>query len=289
MISNVHVEQGSYFRNVFQGKGFRIAHGLFSTAGCNESTNFHTIHLNDGESFELSWEAPTQVMTGNCEPGNFIQLLSKGTRHSICSAQKYYAIELAFDSQFIDEIAEKGNFTFGNFYNFQDPLLNGLVRNLYNATCSRMAENLYVQSLAVACAIHLATSYLAGKKKIFALKGKLSSNQLKSVIMFVKDSINRPVTLEELAACCHLSVFHFSRLFKNTLGISPYQHVLRTKIEHARSLIKSKRAVGEIAYSLGFTDSAHFCNAFKKFTGHSPLQYYFAVTEGPSLRQYAAF
>lgn len=287
MISNVHVEKGPNFRNRFQGQGFRIAHGLFSPGDCSELAKFHTIHLNDGAPFELSWKAHTQLITGNCEPGNFIQLLSKGKQHSICSTQKYYAIELAFDDQFIDGIAEKDNFTFGDFYNFQDPLLNGLVRNLHIAAGSRMAENLYMESLAVACAIHMATSYLGGNKKIFALKGKLSSNQLKSVIMFVRDSISRTVTLEELAACCHLSVFHFSRLFKNTLGISPYQHVLRTKIEHARSLIKSKRAVGEIAYSLGFTDSAHFCNAFKKFTGHSPLQYYFAVTEGPSLRQYA--
>ena len=289
MISNIDVERRSYPTDTFQGQGFSIAQRLFSPNDlAGKNTNLHIIHFNNGIPFELSWQSPTQTTNTICEPGNFIQILTKGKEHSLCGNEKYNAIELSFDAKYIDTITEKENFTFCDQHNFQDPLLSLLIRQLFAATRSQIPENMYIQSLVIACAIHLTTTYAAGSKKIFSLKGKLSSHQLKSVILFIRDSISRTVTLEELAACCHLSVFHFSRLFKNTLGVSPYQHVLRTKIEHARSLIKSQRAVGEIAYSLGFTDSAHFCNSFKKFTGHSPLQYYFAVTQGLSFRQYAA-
>ena len=125
----------------------------------------------------------------------------------------------------------------------------------------------------MACAIHLATTYSSNDKKVFAPKGKLSSHQLKNILERVRASIHGAITLDELAATIHLSIFHFSRLFKNTVGVSPYQFVLQMKIEYAKKLIKRKEPVGDIAYSLGFTDSAHFCNAFKKFTGQSPLQF----------------
>jgi AraC family transcriptional regulator len=76
-----------------------------------------------------------------------------------------------------------------------------------------------------------------------------------------------------MAASVYLSVFHFSRLFKNTLGVSPYQFVLNMKVDYAKNLIKSKKSISDIAHALAFTDSAHFCNAFKKLTGCSPLQF----------------
>ena len=289
MILSVDVEQRTNPRETFQGQGFKIGQKSFSTNEHDgKDANFHIIQINNGPPFELSRKSEALLTRTICDTGNFIQLLTKGKQHSLYFDGKCPTIELSFDSEFIEKIAEKQNFAFGDYSNFQDPLLSSLIRQLLAATYSQVPESLYMGSLAIACAIHLTTNYAIGNKKLFSLKGKLSSHQLKSVIMFIRDSISRTVTLDELASCCHLSVFHFSRLFKNTLGISPYQHVLRTKIEHARSLLKTRKAVGEIAYSLGFTDSAHFCNAFKKFTGHSPLQYYFAITQGLSFRQYAA-
>lgn len=280
MVSNVYLEQRSSPGQTFRTKGLRIERGLFSQENFTEkNTTHHILQLNDGPAFETSRNLASNVTHGICDTGNFIRLLSKGKRDLFISQGNYFAIELAFDAKFIDEISEQDDFTFGDQINFQDPLLNLLVRNLFTATSSKISENVYIESLAVACAIHLTTNYTESKRKIFSLKGKLSSHQLKSVITFVRDSINRTVTLEELAVCCHLSIFHFSRLFKNTVGISPYQYVLRTKIEHAQRLIRTKKSIGEIAYSLGFTDSAHFCNAFRKFTGHSPLQYYFDATQ----------
>lgn len=256
----------------FNGGGFTIRRTLCLPVGNRESYRCHILQLNDGSPFSYSWTFHGNVSKGICPPGNFVQLLSKGDRNPLQCEREFHAIELTFDACFIDKILEQQDSAFGDRCNFDDALLSEVVRELYRSACTTVTENLYLESLATACAIHLAAGYAITNKRVFSLKGKLASHQLKRVIAFVRETINRTVTLEELAMCCHLSVFHFSRLFKNTLNVSPYQYVLRTKIEHARNLIRSKKAVGEIAYILGFTDSAHFCNAFKRFTGHSPLQ-----------------
>jgi AraC-like DNA-binding protein len=280
MISHLYVARQSNLQEAFHGDGFKIQRGIYSTENSERcSRSGLVIQLNDGAPFEFSWKSQGKSATGICEPGNFVQLLSQFEWYPLQCQRAYSAIELSFGDQFIDKILEKEKFSFSDRYNFHDPLLNVVITELYRSAFAKTAENLYFQSLAVACVIHLATTYTVNNKRIFSLKGKLSSHQLQRVIAFIRETISRPVTLEELATCCHLSVFHFSRLFKNSVGISPYQYVLRTKIEYARKLVKSKKAVGDIAYSLGFTDSAHFCNAFKRFTGHSPLQYV-AVTKG---------
>ena len=111
-----------------------------------------------------------------------------------------------------------------------------------------MIEKLYAESLGVACAIHLGTAYALGNKKIFAPKGKLSSHQLRTIVDLVHSCIHGTITLEDLAASIHLSVFHFSRLFKNTVGVSPYQYVLRLKIEYAQNLIKRKQSIGRLSH-----------------------------------------
>jgi len=234
----------------------------------------HTLQFNFGGPISLSWRSGGSWISGVCNTGHIVELLAQGEKEELQWNGNYNALEIAFDPSFIDTLLEIENFKFREQRNIYDPLLTDIVTKLYDDAHSGLVEKLYTESLGIACAIHLATTYSLSGKKLFAPKGKLSSHQIKTVIDYVKSSIHGVVTLEELAACIHLSVFHFSRLFKNTVGVSPYQFVLRMKIEYAKKLIKRKDSIGEIAYGLGFTDSAHFCNAFKKFTGWSPLQFH---------------
>ena len=256
-------------------KGFTVKRHIRSAMYIPERTlSRHTLQFNFGAPLSLSWKSDGKWTSSICNTGNLVELLSQGDTEELQWNGDYNALEIEFEPSFIDNLVEKENFKFREQHNVHDTLLKDIVVRLYEDAHSGLTETLYAESLGVACAIHLTTTYSMNNKKIFAPKGKLSSWQLKNVIELVRSSIHGVVTLEELAASIHLSVFHFSRLFKNTVGVSPYQFVLRQKIEYAKKLIKRKEPIGDIAYMLGFTDSAHFCNAFKKFTGQSPLQFH---------------
>ena len=234
----------------------------------------HTLQFNLGPPAPFSWRSHDAWISEYCSTGSVVALLSAGETETLQWDGKYHGFDIAFEPSFIDNLLEKENFRFRQLRNISDSFLTDIAMKLCEYTFGNSTtQQVHAQSLGVACAIHLATTYSCDDKKIYAPKGKLSASQLKNVVEYVRAKIQEVVTLEELAASTHLSIFHFSRLFRNTLGVSPYQFVLRMKIDHSKKMIRRRDPIGEIAYTLGFTDSAHFCNAFKKYTGLSPLQY----------------
>lgn len=82
------------------------------------------------------------------------------------------------------------------------------------------------------------------------------------------------ITVEELAAIAMQSRFHFIRSFKAAFGATPYQYVLRLRIEEAKRLLRATdRSVTDIGFGLGFASASAFHRAFAKAVGVSPEQY----------------
>lgn len=81
-------------------------------------------------------------------------------------------------------------------------------------------------------------------------------------------------TSEQLARVSGLSKYHFHRIFKALTNESIFQYVTRIKMEWALGLLISRidLSITDIAYELGFSDSAVFSRAFKKYFDISPKE-----------------
>jgi AraC family transcriptional regulator len=75
---------------------------------------------------------------------------------------------------------------------------------------------------------------------------------------------------------CSGSVRWKARLFRQTLGVSPHQHVIQVRVNNARSLLSAgsgRRSLAEIASAVGFADQSHLTRHFKRITGVTPRQF----------------
>jgi AraC family transcriptional regulator len=99
----------------------------------------------------------------------------------------------------------------------------------------------------------------------------LAPFRLKRVLDFVEAHLGDPISLAQLAQIGHASAFHFSRAFKNSLGETPYQFILRRRVDRARGLLTSTACpLAEIATTCGFRDTRHLTKTFQRLTGVTP-------------------
>lgn len=104
------------------------------------------------------------------------------------------------------------------------------------------------------------------------------SSQYSEMVMSVMDIIER--NLEEkfdmstLSEELFLSIGHITRLFKDEVGVSPYDYMISRKIAHAKDLLEATdMPVKEVAFRLKYSDQYYFSSAFKRVVGVSPMNY----------------
>jgi AraC-like DNA-binding protein len=98
---------------------------------------------------------------------------------------------------------------------------------------------------------------------------------LERVLTHIDAHLQAALTLEQLADVAGMSLFHFCRVFRDSFGVTPHQHILVQRMAQARRLLWSQSGMSmlEIALACGFGSSSHFAAQFKRHTGHTPLQW----------------
>ncbi|BDM83768.1 helix-turn-helix domain-containing protein [Acaryochloris marina] len=135
--------------------------------------------------------------------------------------------------------------------------------------------HLYAESLASTLAIHLIQNYSAEQPNIRNYKGGLSDLKLKQIINYIQAHLDQEIRLVDLAELSGMSRYYFSRLFRKSMGLTPYQYVIHLRVERAKSMLKGNRqmAIAEIALACGFTHQSHLNKVFLRLTGVTPRAY----------------
>ena len=104
--------------------------------------------------------------------------------------------------------------------------------------------------------------------------GGLPIRQLRKIEDHVREHLAEDLSVDGLAELVGLSPFHFSRVFKQTTGMSPLQFVMRERITRAQQLMReTSRSIIDVALEVGYTSPSHFTKVFRRVTGVGPNEF----------------
>jgi AraC family transcriptional regulator len=100
-------------------------------------------------------------------------------------------------------------------------------------------------------------------------------SRINKTIDFIEANLVQQFTLGDLASAANFSKYHFHRIFHAMMGETPFQFILRIRLEKAASLMvyNPTESISEIAFRCGFTDISIFSRNFRQYFGKSATDY----------------
>lgn len=155
-----------------------------------------------------------------------------------------------------------------------DPLLAASITALADEL-ARPAQrgSLYADAIGDVVALHLLREP-RGAEPVGHSRGGLSHTQVRQTLDLLEDSIERGVSLQELARRSGLSRTYFAEAFQRATGASPHRYLTQRRIARAQTLLRhTALPLSDIGLQCGFSSQAHFSQTFRQITGTTPRRY----------------
>jgi AraC family transcriptional regulator len=162
-----------------------------------------------------------------------------------------------------------------HFFQF-DPVLQqigGLLARELQSDVSN--SSIYVDSLTTALSAHLLRQYCTVEQQIKDYENGLSQYKLKQAIDYIQAHLTEDISLDNIAAQVGMSRYYFCQLFKRSTGMSPYQYVIKCRIDRAKELLLFRQdcSIADVAFQVGFASQSQFTKHFKKWVGTTPKKF----------------
>ena len=175
-----------------------------------------------------------------------------------------------------DVFGDANKLTVADRFLFRDREMEVICHRLSQAvSLGGMADRLYVESLVAQLAVLMGCRH-SGASAATGIppSSGLTRHQARLVLDYIECHLSREVTLSELARIAGLSLHHFARMFKRTVGAAPHRYVLERRVERAKGMLRNARiSLVDISLSTGFSSQSHFTSTFRRLVGATPTEF----------------
>jgi AraC family transcriptional regulator len=164
-------------------------------------------------------------------------------------------------------------------YNLSDPLISQLVLTIADEIEGGFLDQILADALNTALAVQIMRLCGDPTAVAFEPSNGLSRERLKRVCDYIETHLDDHLTLADLAAVACFSPYHFSRSFKQAVGVGPQRYVMHRRVERAKALMRrSDQSLALIAQEVGFADQSHLTSVFRREIGVTPGHFRAALT-----------
>jgi AraC family transcriptional regulator len=208
-----------------------------------------------------------------------VVVMPTGVTHSACWDEESLVTLLCLKPEFIThaayEFIKPDRIEILPHFAQSDPVIYGIGLSLKSKLESDQAVNqMYVDSAATFLASHLLENYCTHKHNIKENTNALSRKDLQQVVDYIDAHLDWNLGLTKLANLVDMSHYHFSRLFKKSMGVSPHRYLIERRIERVTHLLVSTNlSIAEIAKLTGFSSHSHLCITFRQHLSVTPDLY----------------
>ena len=136
----------------------------------------------------------------------------------------------------------------------------------YQKSAYGLLLSLYIEMLR----IHSENKAVAGEQE----PRRQGDDVISPVLAYIANHYMKPITVEDMAALCHLSTTRFRRKFHEIMGTTPLEFLNSTRIDEACKQLKSTDAsILSISEQVGFRSISSFNRCFSKLMGTSPKEW----------------
>lgn len=238
-------------------------------------------HVHD-KSYEILFvlEGEGSMLIGNnlySVTKNTVFLTAKTEIHNITPISKNYVRDiLNINDEYVEKLTKLTN-------------SEDLIKNLFSKRCIRLTDDAAERIKVLFSQIKKALESRENKGiqillhllNLFELLLNTEAsdvsalnNAVSKAVSYIDKNLSSPLSLEMICEHVHLSKYHFSRIFREKTGMSPFGYIIECRISKAKKLLTGTNdTISNIAVAVGFSTSSNFCNTFRKYEKISPTEF----------------
>jgi AraC family transcriptional regulator len=159
----------------------------------------------------------------------------------------------------------------------RDEKLSALLRELLSELRqNEIGSDMVVDSLIDRLVVHLFRHHFSVRRNLEIEISRFGfvDRRLRRAIELIHTHFDEELSIEQMAQAAFLSEFHFARLFKQIVGVTPHAYLASVRMEQAmKLLIATDLSLLEISQRVGYASQSHFTKVFKTLTGMTPREY----------------